>query len=314
MTMKARYLALQPLLLWQHVERPIAWAQQFGRQAPLEVEIGFGNGEFLVRQAQEHPERNFVGIEQEWASVQRGLRRIAQANVSNVRVLLVDARIALERLFNSQTVQRVYALFPCPWPKERHIKHRLFAQTFLTLLNSRLVPEGEVQVVTDHALYLHWVLDQVPDTGFVAQWMTIAPHFGTKYERKWYETGQQEFYDLRLRKTTHVARPLTEDATLHIHRIARFDAAQFQLGTWHGAITVTCKEFLYDPQRQKGMVWVFVAEPGLTQDFWIEIVRSGADWAIRPARGCGIVPTVGVQCALDLMRDTAQQTGRAQSE
>ncbi len=66
--------------------------------------------------------------------------------------------------------------------------------------------------------------------------------------------------------------------------------------------------FLYDPRRQKGLVWVFVAETGLTQDFWIEIVRSGGEWAIRPARGCGIVPTVGVQCALDLVRDTAQQT------
>ena len=174
-----------------------------------------------------------------------------------------------------QTVQRVYALFPCPWPKERHVKHRLFAQTFLTLLNSRLVPEGTVQMVTDHEPYLHWVLAQVPDTGFEAQWTTIAPRFSTKYERKWCETGQQEFYDLRLWKTTHIARPFTEDATLHIHRIAHFDATRFQPGALHGAITVTCKEFLYDPRRQKGMVWVFVAESGLTQDFWIEIVRNG---------------------------------------
>ena len=97
---------------------------------------------------------------------------------------------------------------------------------------------------------------------------------------------------------------------MHVHRIAHFDATRFQPGALHGAITVTCKEFLYDPQRQKGMVWVFVAEAGLTQDFWIEIVRSGAEWAIRPARGCGIVPTVGVQCALDLVRDTAAQTVR----
>jgi len=163
-------------------------------------------------------------------------------------------------------------------------------------------------MVTDHEPYLHWVLTQVPDTGFVAQWTTIAPHFSTKYERKWCETGQQEFYDLRLRKTTHVARPLIEDATLQTHRIQRFDPAHFQPGTRHGAITVTCKEFLYDPRRQKGMVWVFVAEEGLTQDFWIEIVYNGTYWSIRPARGCGIVPTVGVQYALDLVRDTAQQT------
>src|SRR5262245_22753276 len=255
--MKARYLSLQPLLLWQRVLRPIDWGQQFGRQAPVEVEIGFGNGEFLVREAQAHPERNFVGIEQEWASVQRALRRIAQARVGNVRVLLSDVRIALERLFMPQTVQRVYALFPCPWPKERHVKHRLFAHTFLTLLNSRLVPEGTVQMVTDHELYLHWVHTQVLDTGFAAQWTTIAPRFGTKYERKWCETGQQEVYDLRLQKTTHVASALIEDATLHIHRITHFDATRFRLGTLHGAITVTCKEFLYDAQRQKGMVWVF---------------------------------------------------------
>jgi hypothetical protein len=173
------------------------------------------------------------------------------------------------------------------------------------------VPEGAVQIVTDHEPYLHWVLAQAPDTGFAAQWATIAPRFSTKYERKWCETGQQEFYDLRLQKTIHITTPLVEDATLHTHRIAHFDATQLQLGTLHGAITVTCKEFLYDPRRQKGMMWVFVAEEGLTQDFWIEIVHTGTDWAIRPARGCGIVPTVGVQCALDLVRDTAQKTVRA---
>ncbi|MBM3225518.1 MAG: tRNA (guanosine(46)-N7)-methyltransferase TrmB, partial [Candidatus Tectomicrobia bacterium] len=273
-----------------------------------DVEIGFGNGEFLVRTAQEHPERHFVGIEQEWASVQRGLRRLAQAELRNVRLLLVDARIAMERLFAPQTIQRVYALFPCPWPKERHIRHRLFAHTFLTLLNSRLVPTGEVQVVTDQQPYVDWVLEQVPETGFIAAWSPIAPSFHTKYERKWYETGQHEFFDLRLQKTSHLSSPLREDVTLQTHRIAQFNPAQFPLASLHGPITVTCKEFLYDPQKRKGLVWVFVAEEGLTQDFWIEIARSGMDWTIRPARGCGIVPTVGVQSALDLVRDTAQQT------
>jgi len=308
MSMKARYLSLAPLLLWQHVERPVDWTQRFGRQAPLVVEIGFGNGEFLVREAQAHPEYNFIGIEPEWASVQRGLRRIAQAALPHVRLLLADARVACERLLAPQTVQRVYVLFPCPWPKERHSKHRLLSQAFLTLLNSRLVPDGEVQMVTDHEPYLQWVLTQLPGTGFGARWTTSVPRFSTKYERKWCATGQQEFYDLRLQKTTHVARPLIEDVTLQAHRIAHFNATHFAPGTLHGAITVTCKEFLYDPRRQKGMVWVFVAEEGLTQDFWIEIARSGAAWAIRPARGCGIVPTAGVQCALDFVRDAAQQS------
>jgi tRNA (guanine-N7-)-methyltransferase len=217
----------------------------------------------------------------------------------------------MERLFLPHTVQSVYVLFPCPWPKERHSKHRLLRQTFLTLLNSRLAPGGEVQMVTDHEPYLQWVLTQVPGTGFSADWTTIAPRFSTKYERKWCDTGQQEFYDLRLHKMAHVARPLVEDATLQTYRIAHFDAMHFVPDTLHGAVTVTCKEFLYDPRRQKGMVWVFVAEEGLTQDFWIEITRSGTAWAIRPARGCGMVPTVGVQCALDFVYAAAQQSARA---
>ena len=108
-------------------------------------------------------------------------------------------------------------------------------------------------MVTDHEPYLHWVLTQVPGMGLNAQWETIAPRFSTKYERKWCETGQQEFYDLRLRKTTHVARPLKEDATLQTHRLEHFDPTHFVPGTRHGAITVTCKELLYDPRARK--VW-----------------------------------------------------------
>lgn len=309
--MQARYLSLQPLLLWQHVERPIDWPQRFGRQAPLQVEIGFGNGEFLVRQAQEQPDSNFIGIEPAWASAQRCLRRLAQAQVRNVRLLLIDARIAIERLFAPQTLQRVYALFPCPWPKERHTKHRLFAQAFLATLNNRLVDAGEVQLVTDHAAYLSWVLEQVPATGFEPHWDPVPARFSTKYERKWQATGQQEFYDLRLRKSTSISRPLLKDVTLQTHRIAHFDPAGFVLQTRQGVSTVTCKDFLYDPRQRRGMVWVFVAEDSLTQDFWIEIVLHDANWAIRPARGCGIVPTVGVQEALDLVRDAAQHTTRS---
>ena len=130
---KARYLSFKPFLPWRNVERPVDWQAQFGSPAPLEVEIGFGNGEFLVRRAQERPERHFIGIELEWASVQRALRRLAQAQATNVRLLLVDAHVALQRLFSPLALQRVYSLFPCPWPKERHAKHRLFSHTFLTL-------------------------------------------------------------------------------------------------------------------------------------------------------------------------------------
>ncbi|MFX5157833.1 methyltransferase domain-containing protein, partial [Acinetobacter baumannii] len=84
------------------------------------LEIGFGNGDYLVARAQQYPERDFVGIELEWEGVQRALRKIAGAGLRNVRVLLGDARPILGRAIPLQSLTRIYALFPCPWPKKHH--------------------------------------------------------------------------------------------------------------------------------------------------------------------------------------------------
>jgi tRNA (guanine-N7-)-methyltransferase len=310
--MEARYLSLTPFILWRHTERPIPWIHQFGREAPLEVEIGFGNGEFLVRKAQMHPERNFVGLDLEWVSVQRALRKIARIEVKNIRVLQVDARIAFERLFLPRSLSFVYSLFPCPWPKKRHVKYRLFSQSFLTLLNSRLVPEGEVQIVTDHQSYMQWLLTQVPGAGFVVDQQRISPRFDTKYERKWQGEGQEYFYELRLHKKEHKIVPLKEDVALEIHWVEHFDPDRFQPVHTQNGLSVEFLTFLYDPKRQIGMQRVVVVEENLLQDFWIEIGQKKGEkhWYIRPARGCGMVPTVGVQRALDLVRDAIQNSSR----
>ncbi len=310
--MKPHYLSLQPFILWQQAERPVEWPAQFGRQAPLDVEIGFGDGAFAVRHAQTHLERDLVGLEVAWASVARGLRQVAQAGVTNVRLVQADARVALARLFRPRSVQHAYALFPCPWPKKRHAKHRLFSRAFLRLLNSRLATSGEAQVVTDHRLYLDWILAQVPGSGFEAQWQTIPPQFETKYEHKWLGKGRQQFYELRLIKKFHQDIPLQEDVTLKMHRVAHLDPDRFQPAGETGEVSVDFKEFLFDPQRQKGLVRVFVVEESLKQELWIEIARQEGEpparacWVIRPARGSGIVPTAGVQRALDLARDAAE--------
>jgi tRNA (guanine-N7-)-methyltransferase len=306
--MKTRYLSLAPFIAWQHISRPVDWADVFGRDARLEIEIGFGNGAFLVQRAQEYPETNFVGLELEWASVQRTLRRLSQTGISNVRLLQIDARIALERLVSPLSVAHIYTLFPCPWPKARHVKHRIFGHLFLKLLSSRLQPGGSAQLVTDHYSYMEWVLEQATDTGLEAQCTPIPPTYRTKYEQKWLDKGQEEFYDVRLRQQQEQHIPLIEDIVLQTHRLDHFDPTAFQLSHERGPISVECKEFLFDPKHQRGMVWVFAIEESLTQNFWIEIVYYNRLWHIRPARGCSVIPTMSVQRALDVVRDAAQRT------
>jgi tRNA (guanine-N7-)-methyltransferase len=305
--MNSRDLSLSPFIFWPEAERPINWRQQFGRESILEVEIGFGYGEFLVQLAQKYPARNFVGLELRWASIRKALRNIAQAKPSNVRLIQADARVALDRLFLPKSLHCAHALFPDPWPKKRHAKHRLFSHAFLILLNSRLVGGGEAHIITDHQAYLDWILEQVPGTGFEAYRKSMPPRFGTKYERKWHESGQKEFYALRLLKKEHVEIPLKEDTPLKTYRVEHFDPDRFQPADERGETVVEFKEFLYDPKHQKGMVLVVVAEENLTQNFWIEIGQRRQRWYIRPAKGCGVVPTAGVQRALDLVHEATHK-------
>lgn len=313
--MKPRYRSLKPLILWKQVEQPVRWEERFERVAPLEVEIGFGSGDYLVRRAGEHPEIDFVGIEVEWLCMQRALRKVAQAGLSNVRLILGEATPVLNFLFTPASVSRFYALFPCPWPKEKHVKHRLFNTRFLRLLHSRLDLQAfgaGVQIVTDFAPFRDWVLAQVPGSGFEGEQQTIPPGFGTKYERKWMEEGQSEFYELRLHPLPFAHEQHKGERKLETYRIAQFDPAHFAPISTRGEMVVEFKEFLYDPVRKRGMQRAIVVEEGVLQDFWIEIAFAKQAWAIRPAAGCGVVPTVGVQRALDLVRDAVEASARPQ--
>ena len=76
MALRKPYLSLDPLISLGQAHRPIAWSDWFERRAEMEVEIGFGLGDFLVRRASRHPERNFVGLETGWPMVRRTLRKI----------------------------------------------------------------------------------------------------------------------------------------------------------------------------------------------------------------------------------------------
>jgi tRNA (guanine-N7-)-methyltransferase len=305
--MNSRNPLLDAFIPWLKAERPIDWRGRFKREAILDLEIGFGNGELLVRSALAHPERDFVGLELKWALIRKALRNITRSKVTNVRLLKADARVALDRLFIAGSLSRVNAFFPDPWPKKRHAKHRLFSHDFLKVLNSRLVNDGKVRIITDYQPYVEWIRDQVPHTGFEVTCETMAPRFGTKYERKWHEMGQEEFNELNLFKREHVEIPLKEDRPLKTYHLEQFDPDRFEPMGQRGEIVVNFKEFLYDPKRHKGIVKVMVVEGNLTQHLWIEIGQKGDHWYLHPAKGWGIVPTDGVQRALDLVQKAAQK-------
>ncbi len=294
------YISLAPLISPYHGPRPIDWRAEMGRAAPLELEIGSGNGEYLVRQARDHPERDFVGIEYKWGRVKKTLRKIGLAGVGNARVLYGEAHLALERLFPPAGIAHAQALFPCPWPGDEAGRHRLFGPDFLRLLNSRLIAAGTVRIVTDDRPYADWVLAAVPGTGFEATVHIVGADYGTKFEQKWRGAGRTAFYRLDLAKRAHIHLPLKEDAPMRIHRTDRFDPALLPpRDEADGDLILRFKGLIYDPARRIGMVQAVVVEDRLTQELWIELVPDPRGWRIAPARGCHVVMTDGVQRALD---------------
>jgi len=298
---RPKYISLGPFVPWLQLPKPISWDQVFGRSGPLILEIGFGRGEYLVRQALESPSDNFVGIEIGWISIRKLLRAIARQGIENIRVIQADARVALEWLFPQRSLAMIYSLFPCPWPKKRHHKHRLFSRDFLRLANSRLQVGGELMVVTDHQGYFQWILEQSQRTGFISRVERTGPIFETKYEKKWTELGQREFFQLVFKKVEHIDIPQREEISLNTHKVPEFCPDKLTLKGHKDGAVVEFKETLYDPDRQKAMIRALVVEGALRQDFWVQVVKRGDHWLIGPAKGCSLVPTLGVQKALDLV-------------
>lgn len=145
------------LVPWLQLDWPLDWTAVFGREAPLVVEAGFGNGGFLVAQAAAHPDTDYVGIERSWGAAQRLFKRLHRDGLTNVRVLQGDAAFALRHAFGPGSVSHIYVNFSDPWPKERHHGRRLVQPPFVSLLSERLTPGGRVTIATDHAGYAEWI-------------------------------------------------------------------------------------------------------------------------------------------------------------
>lgn len=169
-----------------------------------EVEIGFGDGEHLIRQAIEHPDITFIGIEKKSSRAAVVATTVERKHLDNIRIVQACAHEAFRDLLPASSITRICALFPDPWPKRKHVMYRLFSSEYLRLMNNRLQHGGEALIVTDSEQYYHWILKQTTSTGFEVENGTIPPLYNTRFERKWVDRNQQSFYRILLTKNQHI--------------------------------------------------------------------------------------------------------------
>ncbi len=133
----------------EYSESELDLEDEFGRQAPLVVEIGYGNGDSLVQLAETAPAINFLGIEVHEPGVGHCLIRARDAGIENLRLIAHDAVEVLRHQLPAESIARLNLYFPDPWPKKRHHKRRILNPEFLDLVHSRLVPQGSLHIATD---------------------------------------------------------------------------------------------------------------------------------------------------------------------
>jgi tRNA (guanine-N7-)-methyltransferase len=181
---------------------PLDLAQVFPRRAPLEVDIGCGDGAFLAAQAGRFPARNFFGLEKLAGRVRRACKKASRLGLPNVRVLRIESAYAIQYLLPPASVDVVHLLFPDPWPKKKHRRRRIVTADFLALVRRVLVPNGRFRIATDQKDYFEAIRELITPTAFVEVTPAAEETFPlTTFEKHFLAEGAP-IYRLELQKVS----------------------------------------------------------------------------------------------------------------
>ncbi|MEX1198843.1 MAG: tRNA (guanosine(46)-N7)-methyltransferase TrmB [Pseudohongiellaceae bacterium] len=188
-----------PLYGVDDTQAPLDHETLFGRTAPLVLEIGFGMGDSLARQAEAEPERDFIGIEVHRPGVGKLLREIHDRNLTNLRLYCHDATEILTHCIAEESLDTIQIFFPDPWHKKKHHKRRLIQPGFVRELTNRLKPGGHLHLATDwtnYAEHMMAVLSAEPslvNTAGEGQFSQNTGRPQTRFERRGERLGHPVF-------------------------------------------------------------------------------------------------------------------------
>lgn len=141
------------LILPVSILERLAIAGMFPKEQPVEVELGSGDGSFLVQYAAAHPEHNFIGVERLLGRLRKIDRKSRRAGLQNVRVIRLEASYFLQYQLPKNAISAIHVYFPDPWPKRKHRKNRLIQTGFPEMCAEVLKQDGIVYLRTDDLDY-----------------------------------------------------------------------------------------------------------------------------------------------------------------
>ena len=169
------------------------WKSLFNNDNPIYIEIGMGKGDFIIGNALNNPNINYIGIEKYDSVMARAIEKIKD-DIPNLRLVRMDAK-DIENVFYKE-VDRVYLNFSDPWPKKRHAERRLTSNTFLKKYDSIFRNDMEIQMKTDNVSLFEFSLVSLSNYGYILKEVSLDLHslqkednVMTEYERKFSSMG-----------------------------------------------------------------------------------------------------------------------------
>ena len=163
------------------------------KPASVEVDVGCGDGSFLIEMARANPGRNFLGTERLLGRVRSTCRKADRNGLENVRVLRLESSYATRWLLPNKSIEVFHVMFPDPWPKRRHQVRRLINNDFLDAVWAALVHGGELRLSTDDTPYFQHMeqVMQLRKDFAIEPWAPGDDYPQTDFERHFRSKGMK---------------------------------------------------------------------------------------------------------------------------
>jgi len=155
------------------------------------LEIGFGFGDFTFETAKKNLDSSFFGAEPHLNGVVNLLAKLEQEPLGNLKITTQDVRPLLQN-FSAEFFDKIFILFPDPWPKAKHFKRRLITAEFLDeVLFPKMKNGANLVIATDHDSYKTWILSEVLRSKKFS-WSAKSKKDWQIFPKDWVETKYQK--------------------------------------------------------------------------------------------------------------------------
>ncbi len=141
---------------------PLDWQSLFGRRAPVVLDLGCGNGRFVIASALRRPEMDHLGVDILPMALRYGTRRANQRGLANVRFAACGGHELLEKYVAPGTIAEIHVYHPQPYGEAEMADRRLVTPAFLGLVHRALAPGGLFVIQTDNPAYWRYLAAAIP--------------------------------------------------------------------------------------------------------------------------------------------------------